>query len=73
VTLDDDALTHDAILVIERAQRRDPRQLVAEGRDPGAAGVSERFHLVKAGEHCILVHDRTGRYFDLIGTICAPL
>lgn len=72
VTIDDDALTRDGELVIEDAQRRDPRRLT-EGRDPGAPSLTERFHLVKIDAHCVLVHDRSGRHYDLLGTDCAPL
>jgi hypothetical protein len=42
-------------------------------RDPSFPGVSERFHLIKDGERCVLVHDRTDRHYDLLGTVCAPL
>lgn len=73
VTLDDDALTRDGRLVVQRAQLDDPRGLALAGRDPGAPGREERFHLVKIGEHCVLVHDRTDRHFDLTGASCAPL
>jgi hypothetical protein len=73
VTVDDDALTGNGVLMIERNQRPDPSRIVVEGRDPGdPRGVSERFHLVKLGEHCVLIHDRTDRHFELIGTECAP-
>jgi hypothetical protein len=73
VTVDDDALTGSGVLTIERAQRPDPKRLAIDGRDPGdPRGVSERFHLVKIGEHCVLIHDRTDRHFELIGTECAP-
>jgi hypothetical protein len=72
VDLDDDALTNTGVIVLVQAQRRDPQDLVFEGRDPGAPGREERFHLVKMGEQCELVHDRTGRHYPLIGTTCAP-
>ena len=73
VSLDDDALTHDSTLVIGRSQLRVQERLVVGGRDPNDPGEVERFHLVKAGEHCLLVHDRTGRHYELVGTVCAPL
>jgi hypothetical protein len=72
VNVDDESLTRSGILVIERSELRDPRPL-RDGRDPGDPGPTERFHLVKVGEHCILVHDRTDRHYDLLGTACAPL
>ena len=71
ITLDDDALT-DGALTIVLGQVRDPRPLMG-GHDPGATGLSERFHLVMIGEHCVLVRDRTDQHYDLIGTTCAPL
>ena len=71
VTIDDDALTGSGVLNIERTQRPDPKRLVIEGRDPGdPRGVAERFHLVKIGEHCVLIHDRTDRHFELVDTEC---
>jgi hypothetical protein len=73
VMLEDDALTRDGVLNVDRTQRRDPTQLKTEGRDPSFPGVSERFHLIKDGERCVLVHDRTDRHYDLLGTVCAPL
>jgi hypothetical protein len=73
VMIEGDALTRDGVLVIERPQRRDPTALTAEGRDPAKPGPTERFHLVKDGEHCVLIHDRTDRHYELIGTACAPL
>jgi hypothetical protein len=72
IALDEDAFTRDSSLEIVRSQAHDPRPAIA-GRDQGAPGVSERFHLVKIGEHCVLVHDRTDRHYDLMGTSCAPM
>jgi hypothetical protein len=70
VTIADDALTQDGALVVER--RSDPGSRAASGRDLGAgAGETERFHLIKTGDHCILVRDRTNDRFELIGTACA--
>jgi hypothetical protein len=71
VTLADDALTDDGVLVIERTWVRDPSGSPLNGRDLGVAE-PERFHLVKSGDRCILVHDRTNRRVALIGTACAP-
>ena len=72
IMLDDDALTQDNTLTITRSQLGDSRALLG-GHDPGAPGPSERFHLVKIGEHCVLVHDVTNHHYDLIGTDCAPM
>jgi len=73
VQVADDALTGSGVLVLERAQRPDPARLVFEGKDPGDPhGRSERFHLVKIREQCVLIHDRTDRHFRLAGTECAP-
>jgi len=71
VTLEDDALTRDGMLVIDQSQLR-RGQVVVLGQDPGASDQAERFHLVKIDDRCVLVHDRTERHFDLIGTDCAP-
>ncbi len=72
VTLEDDALTLDGALVIEQSQFRRQGQVVVLGQDPGVSDQPERFHLVKIGDRCVLVHDRTERHYDLIGTDCAP-
>jgi hypothetical protein len=71
VTLEDDALTRDGMLVLDESQLR-RGQVVVLGQEPGASNQPERFHLVKIGDRCVLVHDRTERHFDLIGTDCAP-
>jgi hypothetical protein len=73
VTLDDDALTQEGALTIDRTRLRDPSDLALHGGDPAAPGRGERFHLIKDGEHCILIHDRTDRRYLLVGTTCAPL
>ena len=72
VTLEDDALTKNAALVIDESHLRHQGQVVVLGQDPSASGQPERFHLVKIGDKCVLVHDRTERHFDLMGTDCAP-
>ena len=70
VTLRDDALTREDTLVVERIRHRDPNGLLIEGRDLGRP---ERFHLVKNGAECVLVHESTGRRFPLSQTTCAAL
>jgi hypothetical protein len=67
VRLADDALTAESTLVIERASHRDARGLPIQGRE---LGLPERFHLVKSGGACVLVHERTGRRFPLERTEC---
>src|SRR3954467_15546948 len=44
IKVDDDALTGNGVLNIERAQRPDPKRLAIDGRDPGdPRGEAERF------------------------------
>lgn len=69
VTLADDALTRSSTLTVERAPLRDPAGLPVGGRELGSP---ERFHLVKRGSACVLVHERTGRERSLEATTCAP-
>jgi len=61
VTLADDALTQDSLLIIEKAH--------LSGRD---FGKPEHFRLVKMGKHCALVHERTGKRTTLASTTCLP-
>ncbi len=60
VTIADDALTHDSLLIIE------PKHLT--GRDLGRP---EHFRLVLSGSRCILVHQETESRFELTETSCA--
>ena len=61
VTLAADALTRDSVLIVEKP---------LTGRDLGRP---ERFHLVKAGNDCVLVHERTGARTRLRSTTCVPV
>ena len=61
VTLADDALTRDSLLIIERAH--------LSGRD---LDKPEHFRLVKIGKDCALVHERTGKRTTLASTTCVP-
>jgi hypothetical protein len=70
--LDEDALTDDGVLVIDPSRLHDSPRLAIAGRDPVGPGRVERFHLVRTGEHCLLVHDRTDRRYELLGSVCAP-
>ena len=70
VNLADDALTRESTLVLERARHRDPNGLLVEGRE---RGMPERFHLVKNGAACVLVHERTGKRIALRETACSAI
>ena len=61
VRLAEDALTRDSLLIIERPHT---------GRD---VDKPEHFRLLKVGEQCTLVHERTGRRTTLASTTCQPL
>jgi hypothetical protein len=67
VRLAADALTHDSVLVIERAQARDAAGLPLNGRE---LDKPEHFLLVKRGAHCILIHQRTGKHWALRSATC---
>lgn len=69
VTLADDALTQDSLLIIERAHPRDANRVPLSGRD---LDKPEHFRLVKTGKHCVLVHERTGKRTTLASTTCLP-
>jgi hypothetical protein len=70
VTLADDALTRDSLLIIEKAHPRDANGVPLSGRDFGRP---EHFRLVKIGEHCALEHERTGKRTTLASTTCEPV
>ncbi len=67
VTLGDDALTRESVLIIERTARRDAAGRRLQGRE---LGTPERFQLVKSGSSCVLIHERTGRRIPLDRTEC---
>lgn len=67
VTLREDALTHESWLSIERLPRRDPQGRLAQGR---IIEMPERFNLVRSGDKCVLIHERTGKRMDLAGVDC---
>jgi hypothetical protein len=69
VTLADDALTTTNVLIIERVPVRDENGLPIDGRE---RGTPERFELVKSGESCVLLQQRTGKRFVLANTQCSP-
>ena len=59
VTIADDALTNDSLLIIE------PKHLT--GRDLGRP---EHFRLALSGSRCVLVHQETDTRFELTETSC---
>ena len=70
VTLADDALTRESVLVIERAPKRDAAGRRLQGRE---VVMPERLRLVKSGDGCVLIHERTARSFPLAHTECVEL
>jgi hypothetical protein len=69
VTLADDALTRDSRLIIEKAHLHDASGVPLSGRDRDKP---EIFRLVRVGERCLLVHERTGTRTTLASTGCRP-
>jgi hypothetical protein len=67
ITIADDALTTTNVLIIERVPARDANGRPLSGRDFGRP---QHFQLLKDGEHCILVHQETGRRFPLKKARC---
>lgn len=59
VTIADDALTRDSVLIIEPA-----RLMGRDFRRP------EHFRLVLSGSTCALVHQESGRRYELAATTC---
>jgi hypothetical protein len=70
VMLADDALTDSSVLVIERKRVRGLDNAPLSGRD---LGTPERFRLVQQDERCVLVHESSGRRFDLPSAQCVAL
>lgn len=67
VTLADDALTHDSVLVIEPMQRRDGAGRLLDGRERRRP---EHFRLVISARQCVLVQERTLRRWVLRASRC---
>jgi hypothetical protein len=67
VTLADDALTREDVLIVERVRPRDAQGVPFGGRDLDRP---ERFRLVKVGAKCVLVRERTGARNVLASTRC---
>jgi hypothetical protein len=73
VTLPPDVLTQESSFEVGRNQLGGGNPVpMMGGHDPGGPGPTERFHLVKVDEHCILIRDRTDHHYDLIGATCQP-
>ena len=70
VTLADDALTRQSLLIIEKVHPRDASGVPLSGRDFDRP---EHFRLIKSAEHCVLVHERTGTRTPLASTTCQPM
>src|SRR5512140_2236647 len=72
VILADDALTRDSLLTMEHARLPDARAGIAQGRAQGREmRMPEQFRLVKSGQLCVLIHERSGRRIALTGAKCA--
>lgn len=70
ITLADDALTRESLLLIERTPARDPTGQRLSGRD---FGKPEQFQLVMSNARCTLIHQATGQRYDLPGTRCKAI
>ena len=70
VTLADDALTRESLLIIERARPRDAKGRPIDGR---VLEKPEQFQLVKSGSQCVLIHRRAGERYPLAHTTCRPM
>jgi hypothetical protein len=69
VTLADDALTRDSVLIVERREPRDAQGRPLDGR---ARAVPEHFRLVLRGSSCELVRPSDGHRWPLTRTDCVP-
>lgn len=69
LTIADDALTQDSLLIIERARPSDSGRLL-DGRE---LEMPERFRLVTHAATCTLIHERTGRSWMLKTARCKPI
>ena len=67
VSLADDALVQDSVLLIERQQRLDPKGLLVNGRELGRP---ERFLLSTDGKRCLLTYEATQQQWVLVHTQC---
>lgn len=70
VTIAEDALTRENVLVIERTPARDAAGQRLSGRD---FDKPEQFQLLRSGKRCVLLHIRTAKRYDLTNTPCTDL
>jgi hypothetical protein len=70
VTLANDALTRDSVLMIQRRTPPGPQGRAATGRTLDAP---EQFRLVLRGERCVLVHVADRREWPLEEARCVPV
>ena len=69
VTLADDALTRESVLLLQRRTPPGPQGRAATGRTLDAP---EQFRLVLRGARCVLVHTADGREWELEEAQCVP-
>jgi hypothetical protein len=69
VTLADDALTRESVLVLQRRTPPGPQGRAATGRTLEAP---ERLNLVLRGARCFLVREADGREWELEQARCVP-
>jgi hypothetical protein len=69
VRLAEDALTHDSVLIIARAEARDAAGLPLQGRELERP---QHFRLVEHAAQCFLIEESTGRRWHLRSATCAP-
>lgn len=70
LTLADNALIQESVLIVERVPRTDSSGVLLDGRERGRP---ERFVLVTQGSRCLLVHERTGQRRQLQHAQCRPV
>jgi hypothetical protein len=67
VTITTDALTRDSLLIIEPVPARDATGQRMGGRD---LGLPEHFRLLSRGGDCTLLHEQTGKRYELRASRC---
>jgi hypothetical protein len=70
IALAEDALVNSSTLIIERAMRRDPNGLLANGRETQRP---QQFELILHGSRCMLVRSATGDRWFLRDTKCRAI
>ena len=69
VTLAADALTREDTLIVERAERRETKDMNLGGREMRRP---DHFRLVRHGASCVLIHVETSRRWTLASAACSP-